>query len=54
MSRENVELVRKSFRAYNAGGIEDLLPFIASDARWHAAAEWVEESSTAVMTASAG
>lgn len=43
MSRENVELVRKSFRAYNAGGVEDLLPFVAADARWHAAAEWVEE-----------
>ncbi len=43
MSQQNVELVRKSFRAFNGGGVEALLPFVAPDGRWYAAAEWVEE-----------
>jgi ketosteroid isomerase-like protein len=44
MSRENVELVRRSFEAYAIGGIEAALPFYASDFVWDPGAEWVEES----------
>ena len=31
MSLENVELVRAGFDAFNAGGIEAVLPFLSGD-----------------------
>jgi ketosteroid isomerase-like protein len=43
MSQENVEVVRKSFEAHRAGGIEAALAFYASDLVWDAGPEWVED-----------
>ena len=37
MSRENVELVRKAFEAYNRGDIEGAMSYFASDCRYTAA-----------------
>jgi ketosteroid isomerase-like protein len=31
MSQANVEIVRRAFEAYNAGGVEAVLPFYAAD-----------------------
>jgi ketosteroid isomerase-like protein len=44
MSQANVELVRKAFEAYAAGGLEAVLPFYTSDVVWFAASEWPEDS----------
>jgi len=43
MSHENVEVVRKSFEAHSAGGIEAALAFYAPDLVWDAGPEWVED-----------
>jgi ketosteroid isomerase-like protein len=43
MSQQNVEVVRKSFEAHGAGGIEAPLPFDAPDFVWDAGPEWVED-----------
>jgi ketosteroid isomerase-like protein len=44
MSQANVELVRKAFAAYDAGGIEAVLPFYTPDVVWYAASEWPDDS----------
>lgn len=44
MSRENVDLVRRSFEAYANGGIEAALPFYSPDVVWDPGSEWVEET----------
>jgi ketosteroid isomerase-like protein len=43
MSQENVELVRKSFAAYNSEGIEALLLLHAPDTVWYALPDWLED-----------
>jgi ketosteroid isomerase-like protein len=43
VSQENVELVRRSFEAHRAGGIEASLAFYADDLIWEAAPGWVED-----------
>jgi ketosteroid isomerase-like protein len=43
MAQQNVEIVRKSFEAHSAGGIEASLPFYAPDFVWDAGPEWVED-----------
>jgi ketosteroid isomerase-like protein len=43
MSQEHVELLRKSFEAFNVGGIEALLPFCPPDVVWYSVAEWLED-----------
>jgi ketosteroid isomerase-like protein len=42
MSQENVEIVKKSFEAHNAGGIDAALAFYDADLIWDAGPEWVE------------
>ena len=42
MSQENVELVRKGFEAYAAGGVEALLDFAAEDGVWYTAPEFID------------
>jgi ketosteroid isomerase-like protein len=44
MSHAHVELVRKAFAAYSAGGVEAVLPLYAPDVVWFPAAEWPEDS----------
>jgi len=44
MSHENVDMVRKAFEAYSAGGIESLLPFYAPDVVLYPDPEWPEDS----------
>ncbi len=36
MSQENVEIVRKATYAWNAGGVEAVLPFSSKDVVWYA------------------
>jgi ketosteroid isomerase-like protein len=43
MSEPNVEIVRKSFEAHRAGGIEASLRFYAPDFVWDAGPEWLED-----------
>src|ERR1700730_8021099 len=43
MSEANVEIVRRSFEAHRAGGIEAALPFYAPDFVWDAGPDWFEE-----------
>jgi ketosteroid isomerase-like protein len=43
MSQANVEIVRKSFEAHSAGGIEASLSFYAPDFVWDAGPEWLED-----------
>jgi len=43
MSQENVELVRKTFEAFRAGGFEAMLSFYPPDVLWHPAPGWVED-----------
>jgi ketosteroid isomerase-like protein len=43
MSHQNVEIVRKSFEAHRARGIEGSLPFYAPDFVWDAGPEWMEQ-----------
>jgi ketosteroid isomerase-like protein len=44
MSQAKVELVRRAFAAYAAGGLEAVLPFYTADVVWLAASEWPEDS----------
>jgi ketosteroid isomerase-like protein len=44
MSQENVDLVRKSFAAYDAGGIEALLLLHAPDTVWYALPDWPDDA----------
>jgi ketosteroid isomerase-like protein len=44
MSQENVEIVKRSFDAFAAGGVESLLAFVSADVAWYPFPEWVEES----------
>jgi ketosteroid isomerase-like protein len=43
VSQENVEVVRASFEAFNAGGIEALLLLAPPDLAWYPVAEWLED-----------
>lgn len=43
MSRENVEIVKRSIEAYADGGVEVLLPFFSHDVVCYPFPEWVEE-----------
>src|ERR1700730_11447694 len=43
MSQRNVELVRKSFEAHSAGGIEAALRFYAEDFVWDPGPNWIED-----------
>jgi ketosteroid isomerase-like protein len=43
MSKANVEIVRRSFEAHQAGGIEAALNFYAPDFVWDAGPDWFEE-----------
>jgi ketosteroid isomerase-like protein len=43
ISEENVELVRRSFEAHSAGGIEAALPFYAPDFVWDPGPDWIED-----------
>jgi len=43
MSQENVELVQRSFVAFNAGGIDALMAFYAPDTVWYSLPEWLED-----------
>jgi ketosteroid isomerase-like protein len=43
MSSENAKVVRRSFDAYAAGGIEAALPFYDPDFVWDPGPEWVED-----------
>jgi ketosteroid isomerase-like protein len=40
MSQENVEIVRKSIEAWNAGGLDSLLAFVPEDVVWYPFPEW--------------
>jgi hypothetical protein len=44
MSQENVELVAAAFEAYNAGGIEAVLPLCPPDVVMYPFPEWVEDA----------
>ena len=44
MSQENVEITLEAIEAYNAEGIEALLPFYSPDIVVYAPAEWLEAS----------
>jgi ketosteroid isomerase-like protein len=44
MSQENVEVVRRFFGAFAAGGVEAALAFVRPDAVVYPFPEWVEES----------
>jgi ketosteroid isomerase-like protein len=41
--KDNVELVRRSFEAHMAGGIEAALPFYAPDFVWDPGPDWIED-----------
>jgi ketosteroid isomerase-like protein len=43
MSQENAELVRRSFEAHAAGGIDAALRFYALDFVWYPGPGWVED-----------
>lgn len=43
MSETNAEIVRRSFQAHEAGGIEAALRFYAPDLVWDAGPGWLEE-----------
>jgi ketosteroid isomerase-like protein len=43
VSQPNVELVRRSFEAHDAGGIEASIPFYAEDCVWDAGPDWLED-----------
>jgi ketosteroid isomerase-like protein len=42
MSQENVEIVRASFEAWNAGDMDAWADILASDVIWHVAEDWPE------------
>lgn len=44
MPRENVELVRHAFQAYNARGIDGALPYFARDVVWYTTDRWLDGS----------
>jgi ketosteroid isomerase-like protein len=44
MSRENVEVVRKSFEAFSVGGVEAVIPFYLPDVVWYMTDRWIEDS----------
>jgi ketosteroid isomerase-like protein len=44
LSQANVEIVRKAFDAYNAGGIAGLLTMCPVDVVWHPLPEWLEDT----------
>ena len=43
MSQQNVELVRRTFAAFDAGGFEAMLPFFPDDVIWYTAPGWLED-----------
>ncbi|HEV3230256.1 MAG TPA: nuclear transport factor 2 family protein, partial [Solirubrobacteraceae bacterium] len=43
VSRQNVEIVRRSFEAHRTGGIEAAIPFYAPDFVWDAGPDWLED-----------
>src|SRR5262245_34613223 len=43
MSRENVEVVRAIFEAFNRGGIEAALSYFDPEVEWIGPPEWLEE-----------
>jgi len=43
MSRENVEIVRATFEAFNRGGIEAALSYFDPEVEWLGPPEWLEE-----------
>jgi ketosteroid isomerase-like protein len=43
MSQENVEIVKRSIKAYARGGVEAILPFFPHDVVCYPFPEWVEE-----------
>jgi ketosteroid isomerase-like protein len=43
VAEEHVDLVRKSFEAHSAGGIEAALRFYAEDFVWDPGPDWIEE-----------
>ena len=44
MSQENIEIVRDTYKAFNARGVEGVLEYVATDAIWYPFPEWVEAS----------
>jgi ketosteroid isomerase-like protein len=44
VSGADVELVRKTFDAFAAGGFEAMLPFFPDDVVWYPAPGWVEDT----------
>jgi ketosteroid isomerase-like protein len=44
VSQENLEIVRRAYEAFAAGGFDAVAPFFAPDAVHHAYPEWVSES----------
>jgi ketosteroid isomerase-like protein len=43
VGQENVALVRRTFEAWKAGGVEAMLPFFPPDLVWHPGPDWVED-----------
>jgi ketosteroid isomerase-like protein len=44
MSEENVEVVRRTLEAFQAGGIDAALKFVGDDTVWYPFLAWVEDS----------
>jgi ketosteroid isomerase-like protein len=44
MSEQNLELTKRLYEEFNAGGIEAVLPLFAPDVLAHAFPEWLEQS----------
>lgn len=38
MATDNVEIVRRGYRAFREGGVEAILPFLHPDIEWHMSA----------------
>jgi ketosteroid isomerase-like protein len=43
MSADDVDIVRRTFEAFKAGGFEAMLAFYPEDVVWHPAPGWVED-----------
>jgi ketosteroid isomerase-like protein len=44
MSQENVEIVRQRLHAFQTGGLDAALEFVAEDTVWYPFPDWVEDS----------
>jgi ketosteroid isomerase-like protein len=43
VSEENVELVRRTFDAFEVGGFEAMMPLFSDEVVWYAAPGWLED-----------